>query len=291
MMAQGEIDGVSKSEFELALDRLDAVSQGRASDQGFQEVYWLVRQSYPDHRVMATDLALLARIAALARSHRDILNATEYLDRAQVPSVEYPELSLDRQALLSALSVEALFEGRGRNWRALTQDVSRFKSPYLAAYRAHHESLNNALPGYRRDLGSARLKLQALALSNTLAELGVPVGAGLNESLGELGEGPQACEVLGEELDLATVPWCDSCGLRLEQSLPIGQLDRVLAGIDMDLGGKNRNLSHLLVDQILQGSPDERLNDFLQIVQASGLSAPSNTLNPEIISFVRGMLN
>jgi hypothetical protein len=58
----------------------------------------------------------------------------------------------------------------------------------------------------------------------------------------------------------------------------------------LDLGAKNRRLSSLLVERILQGHTDERLDAFLKIVQASDLSALSNTLTPELVAFIRRML-
>ena len=76
----------------------------------------------------------------------------------------------------------------------------------------------------------------------------------------------------------------------LEQSLPTAQLARLLAAIDVNLGTKNRRLSNLLVERILQGYTDERLDDFLKIVQASDLSALSDTLTPEVVAFIQRML-
>ena len=78
--------------------------------------------------------------------------------------------------------------------------------------------------------------------------------------------------------------------MSLEQSLPTAQLARLLVAIDVDLGAKNRRLSSLLVERILQGYTDERLDDFLKIVQASDLSALSDTLTPEVVAFIQRML-
>jgi hypothetical protein len=137
---------------------------------------------------------------------------------------------------------------------------------------------------------SAQRKLAALELLNTLPELGEPSGAGLAKPLAELDQGPPSCSVPVGELQLDGVPWCDSCRLSLEQSLPWAQLARLLTTIDINLGRKNGRLSNALVERLLQGRKDERLEDFLRIVQASDLSALSNTLTPELLTFVRRML-
>ena len=83
---------------------------------------------------------------------------------------------------------------------------------------------------------------------------------------------------------------CESCELSLENSLPEEQLARLQWSIDADLRAKTRLLSSLLLERILQGQRYERLDDFLKVVQASDLSALSNTLNPEMVGFVRRML-
>ena len=150
--------------------------------------------------------------------------------------------------------------------------------------------MHRGLPRYRKDLESARRKVAALELLNTLPELGGPAGGALNEALAELDLGPSPCPVPAADLRLESAPWCESCRLSLEQSLPTAQLARLLAAIDVNLGTKNRRLSNLLVERILQGYTDERLDDFLKIVQASDLSALSDTLTPEVVAFIQRML-
>jgi hypothetical protein len=243
-----------------------------------------------DYRQLEADVAALHQMAELGRSTEDILRAQEYLEGATIPADRFPDLSIDREALQAALAPASLVESRGRNWSALVQDISRFKSRYATAYRLNHEDVHNRLPSYRRDLDSAQRKLAALELLNTLPELGELSGAAMAKPLAELDQGPPSCSVPAGELQLEGVPWCDSCRLSLERSLPRAQLARLLTTIDIHLGRKNGRLSKLLVDRLLQGQEDVRLDDFLKIVQASDLSALSNTLTPELLTFVRQML-
>ena len=93
------------------------------------------------------------------------------------------------------------------------------------------------------------------------------------------------------DIRLDSSPWCDSCQLTLNFHLPVDQLARLMAALDMDLGAKNRQLSTLLVERILQGKQDERLDDLLKIVQASDLSALSNTITAELVGFIRGIIS
>jgi hypothetical protein len=65
----------------------------------------------------------------------------------------------------------------------------------------------------------------------------------------------------------------------------------LLASIDVELGAKTRELTNLLVKRIMQGRTDERLDDFLKIVQASDLSALSNTITAGLVDFIRRILD
>ena len=76
----------------------------------------------------------------------------------------------------------------------------------------------------------------------------------------------------------------------LEPIAWFSRLAGLLASIDAELGGKNRKLSNLLVERIIQGQTDERLDEVLKMVQASDLSALSNTITPELVAFIGRML-
>ena len=178
-----------------------------------------------------------------------------------------------------------------RNLEVLMRDVAEFKVRYLDAYRAHHENMRNQLPVYRRDLELVQLKLRALELLNTMPELGQPTGNGLESSMDELAPVPSSCSVAGPDILMDSSPWCASCRLSLALQLPVEQLARLTAAVDMDLGVKNRQLSTILVERILHGKQDERLDDLLKIVQASDLSALSNTINVELVGFIQGIIS
>ena len=283
----GEAKGGNSESLDMtqALERLS-----RISGDGFRSIYHAVRSVYSDYRYLESDLALLRQMAELGKSTEEILGAQEYVEGAVIPEDRFPALSVDRQALRAALSPASLVESRGRHWNILVQDIARFKARFSASYRAHHESVHEALALYRRDLESAQRKVAALDLLNTLPELGVPTGQGLGEALAELGPVLPSCTVAPSDLQLDSTPWCHSCRLTLAQTLPATQLARLLAAIDGELGAKSRQLSNLLVERIIQGQADERLDDFLKIVQASDLSALSNTITAELVAFIRRVL-
>ena len=63
-----------------------------------------------------------------------------------------------------------------------------------------------------------------------------------------------------------------------------------MSAINGVLEDKNRRLSNPLVELVLEGNNDQRLGDFMTIVQTSDLSALSNTLNEDLLAFIRRLL-
>jgi hypothetical protein len=277
--------GISFGKADETLRRLSAIA-----GNDFQSVYGAVRDTYPDYRQLEADLDTLRQLAQLGRHAPAVLAAKAYLEAAAAPP-HLTELSIQRRALLAALSPGSLLQ-LSQSWSLLEQQVSAFKARYGAAYLAHHQDTHQALPGYLEELDTVRRELRALALLNTLPELGEPTGQGLAEALEQLGEGPPPCAVPSGDLPLPleTAPRCPACALGLEQELPVQALERLGATITSLLAAKHRRLSNLLVEQVLQGRADPRLDDFLKIVQASDLSALSNTLSDELVAFLRQML-
>ena len=59
----------------------------------------------------------------------------------------------------------------------------------------------------------------------------------------------------------------------------------------MALGVKTREGGRQLVEKALADGTDERWQEFLQIVQASELSSLANTLDNDLVTFIRQLLD
>ena len=254
----------------------------------FVSLYRSVKKVYRNHSQLKADIAALDRLTRLSDRKDDILSAREYLVHATVP-MAMAELSVQLQALLEATSPGPLSRST-RGWEGVAPEITRFKSQYAVAYRSHHQDVHGSLPAYLRELEAARRKMDAHSLLNALRELGEPTGGGLFDNLGHMDPGPPLCRADSADLDLDAAPGCPSCLLSLEWSIPRQQLERVASEIDGVLEDKNRRLSNLLVERVLEGNNDQRLGDFMTIVQASDLSALSNTLNEDFWAFIRQLL-
>lgn len=281
-----------------SLERLASIA-GESSN-GFRAVYHRIRALYPDLGPLAGDLAQARRIVDLAAVADDLLDALRYLEGAAVPdsaAAGSADLSVQRQGLQAALSLGNLVQPGGRSWELWVQEVAKFKEGYGALYRWHHHDVQMALPQYLEDMASARRKAAALDLLDQLQELGAPSGApggspglaftqALDRLDGEIG----SCPLPAGGLDLDAQPTCAVCELSLDQGLYVPELAGLIANIDAALGAKNRLLSGLLVGKIIEDTTGPRLDDLLNIVQASDLSALSDTLNDDLLAFIRRVL-
>jgi hypothetical protein len=276
------VDG-SANECGSGMERLAGIS-----GNDFASIYRSVKKVYRNHSSLKADIAALNRLTRLSDWKEDILSAREYLVHATVP-IAMAELSVQLQALLEATSPGPLSQST-RGWEGVAPEITRFKSHYALAYRSHHQDVHRSLPAYLRDLEAARRKMDAHSLLNALPELGEPTGDGLFDNLGRVDPGPPLCRADPADLDLDAAPGCPSCRLSLEWSIPRQQLERVASEIEGVLEDKNRRLSNLLVERVLEGNNDQRLGDFMTIVQASDLSALSNTLNEDLLAFIRQLL-
>ena len=101
----------------------------------------------------------------------------------------------------------------------------------------------------------------------------------------------EPCSQQESSLDLSNEPHCPECQITLAQVLPSAELARLAPQVDLALGGKTRELSRRLVEKVLAGRTDERWLEFLQIVQASELSSLANTLDNDLVAFIKQVLD
>jgi len=269
-----------------ALDRLS-----RICGDYYTDVYHSVRAVYPSLLDLRDDLETLRQMALLDSDSAEIFEARRYIADSHVPLSAFPNLAVDRETLLTGLSPSRLTRFRGRGWSAVARDAAAFKIRYTQAYREHHRQFHDALPGFQSALMTAKKKSAALGLLDTIVELGTPEGTGLEKELTSLPVGPGPCSREGSELDLSNEPYCPECQISLAQTVPSAELARLAPQVDMALGGKTQELSRRLVEKALTGRTDQRWLEFLQIVQASELSSLANTLDNDLVVFIRQVLN
>jgi len=261
------------------------------SGGNFAEVYHSVRAVYSSLPNLADDLETMLQLALLKDDSEDIFKARGYITDAAAPAVKFANLAMDRETLLTRLSPMSLTRTRGRDWSAIGRDVASFKARYIQVYGEHHRQFHDLLPQFQSSLATTRKKSGALGLLNTITELGAPEGVTLEALLATLPVSPNPCQIQEKDLHIADEPICPECLIDLDQSVPADELARLSSQVDLALGGKTQELSRLLVERVIAGRTDERWLEFLQIVQASELSSLANTLDNDLVTFIKQVLD
>ncbi|MBC8279978.1 MAG: hypothetical protein H8E48_04255 [Chloroflexi bacterium] len=274
------------SAIEAALEHLSRIPNGN-----YLEIYSAIRANYPVLTNLVDDLGTVRRLALLNDDAPDISEARRYIASAQIPEKDFPNLAVDQETLLTELSPMRLTRLGGPGWNAITRNVTAFKVRYSQAYREHHQEFHDRLPQFQSTLTTAKKKAAALGLLNTIPELGEPTGVNLEFQLSELEVGPNPCSYLGDEIDLSNEPVCSKCQISLAQTVSSVELARLAPQVELALGGKTQELSKLLVEKTLTGNTNERWPEFLQIVQASELSSLANTLDNDLVTFIKQVLD
>lgn len=254
----------------------------------FQEVYQLARGAFPAPQDLLQMLDLVRRILYLGESLEEIIDTKAYLDGAEIQS-GYRQLSFDRSTLMEEMSLPLLLASI-QGWPTVKGHIHDYQARYGRAYDSHHTYYQREASRLSESLEDSRLKLHALTLLNTVKELGEPVGLDLEQRHSNLERGIWPCNVDPGDIPLSRNPRCGNCLMVLGEKPPAQELESLLRDLNRALGEQNRRLSRLLVDRILHDMVDERLEDFLKIVNSSDLSALSNTLNDELVVFIRQLL-
>ena len=263
-----------------SLHRLSGVCE----KEGFRNLYNHVRQVYDNPQELLQELDLVKRLLYLQRSLDDIVQIKSYLDGATIEGT-YRQLSFERSTLLEEMSLPVLLDS-GQVWPTVREHVQGFQTRYRQAYLRHHSDYHHDAAGLRASLECALLKVHALTLLNSTPELGQPPGPELSRRYDALEQEVQRCDTNLGDLDLHSDPRCPNCRIALGETPPAQELDGFARDLDHALGELNRRLSSVLVGRVLQGRVDQRMEDFLRIIQASDLLALSNTLNNELVSFI-----
>ena len=254
----------------------------------YRLVYSMARDAYESPEDLLADLEVLSRLVYLGKSLEEIVDMRAYVDGATVQS-GHRELSFDRATLLEQISLPVLLASAG-GWTSVRGHVREYQSRYRRAYVDYHARHQEEVSRLLALVEEARRKLHTLTLLNSIAELGPPMGTGLAQRYGDLERSIVPCHVNSNDLLLHSKPRCTDCQLALGEEPPAQELEHFLGDLNHELAEQNRRLSRVLVERILQDKIDKRLENLLKIVQASDLSALSNTLNEELTRFISQLL-
>ncbi len=238
---------------------------------------------------LAEDIYLCRALAENPNEASKAARMRRFLIEAVVPESE-PELAVDRTLALEELSFATLVAEPHR-WAAMRAAFERFRQRYQGAYLKHHQRYWEATLTLRAQLMDLVSHAQALRRLNTLRELGPPLG---EKALAEYAQLPQrigACLLSASlERELAEAARCPACGISMNDEPPWEDVQRVRRRLDRALNQQLQRLSSKAVRQILAASGEARVEQFLQLVQASQARSLADVLDDELLGFLRRFL-
>jgi hypothetical protein len=244
---------------------------------------------YPSPSDLAEDVYLCRALVENPKGARKAARMRRFLMEAVVPESE-PELAIDRTLALEELSFATLVAEPNR-WAAMQAAFERFRQRYQCAYLNHHRRYWESALTLHAQLMDFIPHAQALRRLNTLRELGPALG---EEALAEYEQLPQrigACLLSANlERELGEASRCPACGISLNDEPSWEDVQRVKRRLERALNQQLQRLSSKAVHQILASSSEARVEQFIQLVQASQARSLADVLDNELLGFLRRLL-
>jgi hypothetical protein len=264
-----------------ALERLTVVARSPALRA--------VADLYPAPLALAEDIFLARCLLRDPPAAVELAAMRDFLARAVAPE-RLAELAMDRTVSLEQISFATLWAEPHR-LDSMRATFEYFRSRFRAALLAHHASYWRDMRRLRLSLEDSEATARALARLNTLQQLGRPLGEEALAQHGHLQAAVQDCPLV-DRLDdaLGAAASCPACGLTLADQPPSAEVDAVLRRLSRALGQQMTRLSSEAVHRILARARGERIEQFLQVVQASDLAGLASVLDDELLEFLRDLL-
>ncbi|MBF8266531.1 MAG: hypothetical protein HW388_39 [Dehalococcoidia bacterium] len=267
------LDAEEVSEAESRLQAL--ISLGQSAD--YQQFYRGVRESFQGPRSLARERHLPAQARLLKAVSPQVSAVRSYLKDMTFGPQE-SALSLNQRALLLETSPIHILENPAL-WPAIDERFERLRQAYRELYIRHHAQYRKEASALWARLQHALPLVEALEQLNSIAELGLPVGADLPYQFEALNTALKMCPAPEEEVQLEERPMCPYCGLRLSESIPHQEIEAIQE--------QNRRLSLHGIQQILGQEGEGVVDKLIRIVRIADLTPLSSVLSPQVVAFLR----
>lgn len=242
----------------------------------------------PFPAALADDVAFVRCLTERSEAVSDLATMRAYLEGAN-PGPRLRALLVDHAATREQLSFVTLLSEPHR-LDGMRAAFETFRGDYVRAYVGHHDRHWQAFARLRTALDEAALAAQALARLNTLRALGRPVGRAELAAYERLTHRQSVCSRRDLESTLRERPTCPDCNVTMEDSVPSEEAQEVLRRLQAALARQQARLASEAVRRILARG-GERLEQFLQIVQASDLAGLAQVLDDDLLAFLRELLS
>jgi len=257
-----------------ALDRLQAIG-GDAEPSGTPGA-------------LAEDAALLRCLSAQGGEAAELAAMRSYLEDA-FPAPHQRELVVDHASTRERLSYVALLS-EAHSLGGMRAAFETYRAAYASAYATHHASYWKAAARAGEALEAARPIALALGRLNSLSALGRPLGRAALREYASLERDVTAC-TRSDLVDwLAEAPRCPGCAIAMEDEAARERTETLVARLRDALERQQARLANEAIRRILARG-GERIEQFLQIVQASDQAGLARVLDDDLLGFLRDLLS
>ena len=263
-----------------ALHRLEVLCAAR----GYREFHSQAVNSGDGPSGLREALDIYQRLERLSDLAPEVARTRTYLDEMTFGR-GHRELELKRDSTLARIWGDSLIANPSL-WRSMEESFRLLLREYTSEYLSHHARYHEASAALVTSLESRRAQVEALSRFNEVPEFGGPLSAELPGRYRDLRASIRTCTTREEDISLDEAPLCRDCLLPLDEDLSRRDATRVMADLESALGEYNRRLSSEGVRRILADSTKEQLEQFIDLVQVSDLSALANVLDGDVLDFL-----
>jgi hypothetical protein len=221
-----------------------------------------------------------------------LLDARFYLEMAVMPASTDPDLAVDQAALLDGNTFATLWQQPERR-QGLLDTIDIWKQAYAPLYLSKHAVYNATIAEIAQEIDATQAQAAAVERLNTLERLGPPqaqVALTQYHEIERLFTCPAFEDLAGI---LQSEPICPYCGFRLGEEAPSGDSRRVQRAIERGLTNQQSRLAQRVVSRLLARpgrAGGDRLDRFIEVVQASDLTGLAAVLDDGLIAFLQDLL-
>lgn len=269
-----------------AVKNVRAIVEASSADVALAEARCL----FVEPLSLAEAIFLCRCLARDAASALDLANMRAYLDAAVIPA-SAGDLAIDRRVTLEQLSPAVLFVEPHR-FDGMRATFEYFRKRFIAAYCEHHRHYWDGCRRLLEQIEESEATARALIRLNAISDLGRPVGLNALAQYSGVRSALAGCpldDALLESLQMA--PACPMCGLTLAAEPPDAAARDVSRRLERALRQQQQRLSGAAIRRILTQQRGERIEQFLQVVQASDLRGLADVLDDDLVAFLRDLLS
>ncbi|MBI4235890.1 MAG: hypothetical protein HY688_00860, partial [Chloroflexi bacterium] len=247
-----------------------------------------VREAYPTVSEVAEAATAFRRVEEMARIAPAVGSAWRYLLGA-IPAGEDTELALDRETILARMELGPLLAAP-ELWPSVAEAFAAYRARYIQRYLEAHRARSMMRAALHQRLEEAAPKVAALERLNSIRGLGPPLVPELPGPYTALLQQTGPCPVRDLAASLQQSPWCPDCAIVLGDKPPSEEVAAVLRRLGRALRDQQRRLASQAVRQVLARGGVDRLDRFLQAIQASDVATLTSLLDDSLVAFIEAFL-